>query len=71
MKREQFPWKKEYQFVEPGITAEGVRIYPFEPAFPIDVSFLTASGHSLVRMNRREFFEVIRIFSGHTRIQFR
>jgi len=71
MKRQQFPWKKEYQFVEPGITAEGVRIYPFEPAFPIDVSFLTASGHSLVRMNRHEFFEVIYIFSGNTKIQVR
>jgi len=29
MKRGDFPWKKEYQFVEPGITAEGVRIYPY------------------------------------------
>jgi AraC-like DNA-binding protein len=71
MKREEFPWKKEYQFVEPGITAEGVRIYPFEPAFPVDVSFLTASGRSLVRMNRHEFFEVIYIFSGNTQIQVR
>jgi AraC-like DNA-binding protein len=71
MKREEFPWKKEYQFVEPGITAEGVRIYPFDPAFPIDVSFLTASGRSLVRMNRHEFFEVIYIFGGNTQIQLR
>jgi AraC-like DNA-binding protein len=71
MKRERFPWKKEYQFVEPGITADGVRIYPFDPAFPVDVSFLTASGHHLVRMNRHEFFEVLYMFSGRTEIQIR
>ena len=71
MKRERFPWKTEYQFVEPGITAEGVRIYPFDPAFPVDVSFLTASGNSLVRMNRHEFFEIMYIFSGTTQIQVR
>jgi len=71
MKAEEFPWKKEYQFVEPGINAEGVRIYPFEVAFPVDVSFLTASGRSLVRMNRHEFFEIIYIFSGRTHIQVR
>ncbi len=71
MKREKFPWKTEYGFVEPGITAEGVRIYPFDPAFPVHVSFLTASGHRLVRMNRHEFFEVMYIFSGATQIQIR
>lgn len=71
MKREKFPWKKEYRFVEPGITAKGVRIYPFDPVFPIDVSFLTSSGQFLVRMNRHEFFEVMYIFGGNTQIQIR
>jgi AraC-like DNA-binding protein len=69
MKRQRFPWKKEYQFVEPGITAEGIRIYPFDPAFSVDVSFLTASGRSLVRMNRHEFYEVVYVFTGNTEIQ--
>lgn len=71
MKRARFPWKKEYQFVEPGINAEGVRIYSFDAAFPVDVSFLTASSHSLVRMNRHAFFEVLYLFSGISQIQVR
>jgi AraC-like DNA-binding protein len=71
MKSGRFPWKKEYQFVESGITADGVRTYPFDPAFPLDVSFLTGSGRHLVRMNRHEFFEVLYMFSGRTEIQIR
>lgn len=71
MKRLKLPWKQEHRFVEPGITAEGVRIYPFDPAFPVDVSFLTGSGQSLVRLNRHDFLEVMYIFSGQTQIQVR
>ena len=70
MKREKFPWKREYQFVEPGINSQG-RIYPFDPVFPVGVSFLTTSGHRLVRMNRHEFLEVLYIFSGDTQVEVR
>lgn len=64
MKREKFPWKREYQFVEPGINSGGVCMYPFDPVFPVGVSFLTTSGHRLDRMNRHEFLEVLYISRG-------
>ena len=60
-----------YKFTEPGINAEGVRVYPFDRSFPIDVGFHKASGPRLVRLNRHEFFEIIYIYAGKTNIQVR
>ena len=71
MQRERFPWKRDYQFVEPGITADGVRIYPFDRGFPIDVAFVRASGPKHVRLNRHEFFEVMYVYGGKTELQVR
>ena len=71
LKRENFPWKGTYRFVAPGIDAEGVRVYPFDRSFPIDVSFQRALGHRFVRLNRHEFFEIIYVYSGRIQIQAR
>lgn len=71
MKNGNFLWKGMYEFTEPGINAEGIRVYPFEPTFPIDVSFQKASGPRLVRLNRHEFFEIIFMYSGNSEIQVR
>jgi len=71
MKRENFSWQGIYRFTEPGINAEGVRVYPFDPSFPIDVTFQKALGSRLVRLNRHEFFEIIYMYSGRTHIQVR
>ena len=65
----RFRWKNGYSFVEPGINADGVRIYPFDPSFPVDVSFVTVTGRRHTRMNRHEFFEVIYVYSGSPDIQ--
>jgi AraC-like DNA-binding protein/mannose-6-phosphate isomerase-like protein (cupin superfamily) len=70
-KNGNFIWREMYKVTEPGINAEGVRVYPFDSAFPIDVSFHKASGPRLVRLNRHEFFEIIYIYSGKTNIQVR
>jgi AraC-like DNA-binding protein/mannose-6-phosphate isomerase-like protein (cupin superfamily) len=69
MRRNRFHWKNGYSFVEPGINADGVRIYPFDPSFPLDVSFVTVTGRRHTRMNRHEFFEVIYVYSGSPDIQ--
>jgi AraC-like DNA-binding protein/mannose-6-phosphate isomerase-like protein (cupin superfamily) len=71
LKSEGFPWKGTYKFVEPGIDAAGVRVYPFDQSFPIDVSFQKAVGPRLVRLNRHEFFEIIYVYSGRIQIQAR
>src|SRR3974377_637396 len=70
-KRNGLPWKNAYRFVEPGITADCVPIYPFDRSFPIDVSFERISRVKHVRLNRHEFFEVIYIYAGPTQIQVR
>jgi AraC-like DNA-binding protein len=71
MKGNNFVWKGMYRFTEPGINAEGVRVYPFDPAFPIDVSFQRAFGPRLVRVNRHEFLEIIYVYAGDSHIQVR
>jgi len=62
-------WKKAYQVVEPGINAEGVHTYPFDPAFAIDVGFFVHAGRHNVRMNRHDYLEVIYVYGGRTEIQ--
>jgi len=71
MRNGHFAWKGMYGFTEPGINAEGIRVYPFDPLFPIDVSFQQTLGPRLVRLNRHEFFEIIYMYSGRTHIQVR
>ena len=68
---ENFVWKEMYKHTEPGINAEGVRVFPFDRSFPIDVSFHRVSGPRLVRLNRHEFLEIMYIYSGKTKIQVR
>jgi AraC-like DNA-binding protein len=71
MKHNGFAWKRMYSFTEPGINAEGIRVYPFDGCFPIDVSFQRAIGPRLVRLNRHEFFEIMYIYNGRADIQVR
>jgi AraC-like DNA-binding protein len=71
MKNGHFAWKGLYRFTEPRINVEGVTVYPFDPSFPIDVSFQKASGSRLVRLNRHDFFEIIYMYSGKANIQVR
>jgi len=71
MKHDQFPWKSDYKFVEPGINADNVRLYPFDQSFPLDVSFQRITGPKLVRLNRHAFFEILYMFGGSATIQIR
>ncbi len=71
MKNGHFAWKGLYRFTEPRINVEGLTVYPFDPSFPIDVSFQKASGSRLVRLNRHDFFEIIYMYSGKASIQVR
>src|SRR6266853_3206718 len=54
----------QFRVVEPQINAEGVHVWPFDPAFPVDVRFLTTGlGHN-VRKNRHEYFELAYLCAG-------
>lgn len=50
--------------VEPQINAEGVHVWNFDAACPLDVVFLQDSGPQKVRMNRHPYFEVLYLCSG-------
>ena len=50
--------------VEPQINAEGVHVWPFDVACPMDVVFLMENGQHKVRMNRHPYFEVLYLCAG-------
>src|SRR5215467_9565239 len=62
-------WERMISVVEPQINAEGIRVYPFDPSFPIDVRFFTYASCENTRMNRHDYFEVVYISSGKTAFQ--
>ncbi|MGH9429038.1 MAG: hypothetical protein ACRD2L_22370, partial [Terriglobia bacterium] len=57
-------WKDAYQFVNPRINAAGDHVWPFDPAFPLEVQFWSYDGPSEIRMNRHDYFELIFLESG-------
>jgi AraC-like DNA-binding protein/mannose-6-phosphate isomerase-like protein (cupin superfamily) len=59
----------QFRVVEPQINAEGVHIWPFDPAFPIDVRFMTSSPRHNVRKNRHDYFELLYLCAGPARLE--
>jgi AraC-like DNA-binding protein/mannose-6-phosphate isomerase-like protein (cupin superfamily) len=55
--------RDHFELVEPGINAEGIHSWPFDPSCPVDVLFLTVNDNR-VRMNRHSYFEVLYLCSG-------
>jgi AraC-like DNA-binding protein/mannose-6-phosphate isomerase-like protein (cupin superfamily) len=59
------PLKDTFSLVEPQINAEGVHVWPFNKACPVEVLFMTTHDRQRVRMNRHGYFEIIYLCSGH------
>lgn len=53
-----------FSVIDPQISAEGVHIWPFDPAFPLDVRFYAWDKHHHIRMNRHDYFEVFYLQAG-------
>jgi len=54
----------QVRVVEPQINAEGIHLWPFDPAFPVDVRFMKIGlGHN-VRKNRHDYFEIAYLCRG-------
>jgi AraC-like DNA-binding protein len=54
----------QLRVVEPQINAEGIHLWPFDPAFPVDVRFMKIGlGHN-VRKNRHDYFELAYLCRG-------
>lgn len=57
-------WERAYPVIEPRITAAGVHVHPFDPAFPLDVRFLIFERRADIRLNRHNYFELLYAHSG-------
>jgi AraC-like DNA-binding protein len=53
-----------FSLIDPQINAEGVHVWPFDPAFPLDIRFYVWDKHHHIRMNRHDYFEVFYLQSG-------
>jgi hypothetical protein len=59
----------QFRAVEPQINAEGVHVWPFDPAFPLDLRFMQiGSGHN-VRKSRHDYFELAYLCRGQASLE--
>lgn len=57
-----------HSVIESQINAEGVHIWPFDPAFPLAIRRFVMGQHA-VRMNRHDYFELVYGYSGEATFQ--
>jgi AraC-like DNA-binding protein len=57
-------WENVYSIVEPQINADGVHVWPFDPALPVDVRFFEFGKRPNIRMTRHAYCELLYIQAG-------
>ncbi len=57
-------WQESGTIIAPQIRADGVHIWPFDPSFPVAVTFQVFGDRQPVRMNRHDYFETAYVLSG-------
>ncbi|MDX2029060.1 MAG: AraC family transcriptional regulator [Blastocatellia bacterium] len=57
-------WENAFLLIDPQINAEGVHVWPFDPAFPLDVRFYEWDKRHHIRMNRHDYFELFYLQAG-------
>ncbi len=57
-------WENATQVIEPRVTASGIHVYPFDPAFPMQVRYLRLRPPSSVSLRCHDYFEVLYMESG-------
>lgn len=57
-------WENAFSLIDPQINAEGVHLWPFDRACPVDVRFYTYDRNHRIRMNRHDYFEVFYLHAG-------
>ena len=60
--------RTSHSVIESQISAEGVHVWPFDTAFPLDIRFLIIDQHA-VPMNRHNYFELVYGYSGEATLQ--
>lgn len=62
-------WQESGTIIAPQIRADGVHIWPFDPSFPVSVTFQVFGDREPVRMNRHDYFEIAYVLSGEMSCQ--
>jgi AraC-like DNA-binding protein len=62
-------WSESFSTIAPQIRADGVHIWPFDPSFPIDITFQVFGDRQPVRMNRHDYFEIVYVMNGEITCQ--
>jgi AraC-like DNA-binding protein len=57
-------WENAFSLIDPQINADGVHVWPFDPAFPLDVRFYVWDKRHHIRMNRHDYFELFYLQAG-------
>jgi hypothetical protein len=62
-------YEDAYSVIEPQITSAGIHVFPFAPAFPVDVRFMRWGSKRDIRMNCHDYFELLCVHSGEVAYQ--
>jgi len=62
-------WQDTASIIAPQIRADGVHIWPFDPSFPVSVTYQVFGERQPVRMNRHDYFEVAYVMAGEVTCQ--
>ncbi len=57
-------WENAFSLIDPQINAEGIHVWPFDSAFPLDVRFYVWDKRHSIRMNRHDYFELFYLQKG-------
>ena len=57
-------WENAFSLIDPQINAQGLHVWPFDPAFPLDVRFYVWDKRHPIRMNRHDYFELFYLQQG-------
>lgn len=57
-------WENAFSLIDPQINAEGLHVWPFDLAFPVDVRFYVWDKRHHIRMNRHDYFELFYLQKG-------
>ena len=60
----QVDWQDVHAVVDPQVRADGMHVWPFSPAFPMDVRSFVFDEHQSVRRTRHDYFELVYVYSG-------
>jgi AraC-like DNA-binding protein/mannose-6-phosphate isomerase-like protein (cupin superfamily) len=57
-------WENVHTFVESQTRADGMHIWSFPPAFPMEVRFLAFNNYRNIRLKRHDYLELVYVYSG-------